>query len=138
MPSDNSHETEKLDETLDETFPASDAPANTTETGIRIGTTEEDLIVRDNRAASRFEVVTDGHVSFLQYKRRPGDIVLIHTEVPDALRGRGIGTVLARGALTAVQAEGLPIVVICPFVRAFLRRHPELRTPSIRDEDDKY
>ena len=28
----------KLDEALEETFPASDAPANTVETGIRIGT----------------------------------------------------------------------------------------------------
>lgn len=28
---------DKLDETLEETFPASDAPANTVETGIRIG-----------------------------------------------------------------------------------------------------
>ena len=136
MAPDNPHEAEKLDETLDETFPASDAPANTPETGIRLGTDVEDPPVRDNREASRFEAVKDGHLSFLQYTRRANDIVLIHTEVPEALRGHGIASVLARTALTAARAEGLPIVVICPFVRAYLRRHPEMRAPSIREEED--
>ena len=92
--------------------------------------------VRDNRAASRFEIVRDGLLSVLQYRRRANDIVLVHTEVPEALRGQGIASLLAHGALTAARAEGLPVVVICPFVRAYLRRHPEMRTESVRDEDE--
>jgi predicted GNAT family acetyltransferase len=137
MYSDDTHETEKLDETLDETFPASDAPANTVETGIRIATNGEDVVVRDNSEANRFEAVKDGHVSVLEYRRRPGEIVLIHTEVPEALRGHGIGNVLARRALAAAREEGLRIVVICPFVRAFLRRHPEMRTPAVREAESE-
>ena len=126
MEPDDPHEEEKLDEALVETFPASDPPANTTETGIRIGTDSEDLVVRDNRVASRFEIVKDGHVSYLQYTRRASDIVLIHTEVPEQLRGHGVASLLARTALESARSEGIPIVVICPFVRAYLRRHPEM------------
>lgn len=136
MDPNDPHEADKLDETLMETFPASDAPANTTETGIRIGTVSADLTVRDNRDASRFEVVKDGHLSFLQYKRRASDIVLIHTEVPVALQGHGIASLLAKTALQSARAEGMPVVVLCPFVRAYLRRHPEMRTGSVHDRDE--
>ena len=127
MEPDDPHEADKLEETLAETFPASDAPANTPETGIRIGTDSDNLVVRDNRDASRFEVVKDGYVSFLQYKRRVSDIVLIHTEVPAALQGHGIASLLAKTVLESAHAEGVPIVAICPFVRAYLQRHPEMR-----------
>jgi len=80
--------------------------------------------VRDNRDASRFEVVSDGQISFLQYERRPKAFVILHTEVPEPLRGRGIASLLARTALQAARAEGLAIVVRCPFVREYLRKHP--------------
>ena len=92
--------------------------------------------VRDNREGSRFEIVRDGLVSVLQYRRRANDIVLIHTEVPEALRGQGIASLLARAALTAARAEGLAVVVVCPFVRAYLRRHPEMRAESVREEHE--
>ena len=50
----------ELDETLEETFPASDAPANTVETGIRIGPVPRPPAVTDNREASQFELAVDG------------------------------------------------------------------------------
>jgi hypothetical protein len=46
---------------------------------------------------------------------------LIHTEVPPALRGRHLGDTLVKAALEAGRAAGLRIVVVCPFVRAYLR-----------------
>jgi hypothetical protein len=55
-----------LDETIDETFPASDAPANTVETGIRVGLPNDAPIV-DNREASRLELTVDGQTAVLQY-----------------------------------------------------------------------
>ena len=85
--------------------------------------------VRDNRAASRFELPVDGHIAFLEYERRPHSIVLKHTEVPESLRGRGIGAVLAKAALEMARAEGLRPVVHCPFVKAYLEKHPELAQP---------
>jgi predicted GNAT family acetyltransferase len=79
--------------------------------------------VRDHREASRFEAVVDGEVAFLQYERRPNAFVFLHTEVPESLRGRGIASQLAQVGLQSARAEGLPIVVRCPFVQAYLKKH---------------
>jgi predicted GNAT family acetyltransferase len=117
---------EALDETLEETFPASDPPGKTGETGIRLEVDrprESEPVVRDHPETSRFEAVIDGHVAFLQYERRPKAFVILHTEVPESLRGKGIGGQLAKTALEVARSEGLPIVVRCPFVRAYLQKH---------------
>ena len=82
------------------------------------------VVVRDRREASRFEALVDGQTAFLQYERRPGAIVLVHTEVPEALRGKGIGSEVVRFALQSARAEGLTIVAQCPFVRDYLKKHP--------------
>jgi predicted GNAT family acetyltransferase len=83
--------------------------------------------VVDNAAASRFELVVDGHVAFAEYRLAPHRIVFTHTEVPGALRGRGVGTALARGALDAARDRGLAVVPMCPFIAAYIRSHPEYR-----------
>ena len=84
-----------------------------------------ELVVRDHPEASRFEAVIGGQVAFLQYERRPDAFVFLHTEVPESLRGRGIASLLAKAGLQSARAEGLPIVVRCPFVRAYVRKHPD-------------
>ncbi len=81
--------------------------------------------VRDEPARNRYEIEIDGAVAILAYRRRPGSIALIHTEVPPALRGHGLAEVLARAALDAARADGLKVIPICPFVKKFLERHPE-------------
>jgi len=80
--------------------------------------------VTDNPEARRFEVAIEGHVAFLQYERKPPAMVLVHTEVPPALRGRGLADALAKTALASAHAEGLTIIAECPFVRTYMRRHP--------------
>ena len=115
----------KLDEALEETFPASDAPANTVETGIRIAAPYVTDIgdVSDNAAQSRFELNIDGHVAYLSYERGPNTLTLVHTEVPAEIRGRHIGDRLVEAALAIGRSEGRRLVVVCPFARAYLRRH---------------
>ena len=114
----------KLDEALEETFPASDAPANTVETGTRLGPVPLSSSVTDNREASQFELVVDGQTAVLTYERTPTSLVLVHTEVPPALRGRHLADALAKAAINAAHAERLQMVVVCPFVKAYLRQHP--------------
>jgi predicted GNAT family acetyltransferase len=111
-----------LDETIEETFPASDPPANTVETGIRIGPPAADVSATDNRQASRFELTIDGETAFLVYERTEEALTLVHTEVPPALRGRKIGDRLVEAALAAGHSAGLRIVAVCPFVRAYLKK----------------
>ena len=126
MEADNRSDDSRLDEALEETFPASDAPANTVETGIRIGTPLATDIgaVSDNVTGRRFELMVDGHVAYLEYERTPNTLTLIHTEVPVEIRGRHIADRLVEAALAIGRAEGRRIVVICPFARAYMRRHP--------------
>jgi len=81
--------------------------------------------VRDNVAQHRFELETDGHTAYLYYQLAPSVITLVHTEVPPALGGRGVGSTLVRGALDAIRAKGLKVVVKCPFVASYMGKHPE-------------
>jgi predicted GNAT family acetyltransferase len=81
--------------------------------------------VRDNKEKSRFEMDADGHVAFADYRREGNAIEFRHTEVPKALEGRGLGSALVRGALALAKAEGLAITARCPFVKAYIERHPE-------------
>jgi predicted GNAT family acetyltransferase len=113
-----------LDETLEETFPASDAPANTVETGVRLDGEPETTDIVDNREASRFEMTVDGHLAFLQYKRTPISLVLVHTEVPPPFRNRGLGTRLVEHGIRQAAIERVRMVPLCKFVKAYVQKHP--------------
>lgn len=74
----------------------------------------------------RYIVRLDGHVAEMTYSRAGERIVIIdHTGVPDALRGRGIGEALVRRGVEDARAEGLSIIPLCPFAKAQIARHPE-------------
>jgi predicted GNAT family acetyltransferase len=88
--------------------------------------TSVDLVVADNAEKQRYEARQGSEVvGFILYRLDPGRITLIHTEVAPALEGKGIASQLVTGALDDIRRRGLTIVPICPFVRAYLRRHPE-------------
>jgi uncharacterized protein len=73
----------------------------------------------------RFELERDGHVASLQYTVAGHVLALLHTEIPDALRGSGIASTLAQTALNWARDHHLKVDVVCPFVAAFLETHPE-------------
>jgi hypothetical protein len=129
MKDDVSARERALDEALEETFPASDAPANTVETGTRVGRDAPPAVI-DNREASQFEIVVDGQTALLAYRREGRSLVVVHTEVPPALRGRHLADALAQAAIDSARAEGLQIVPVCPFVQSYLRKHPQPTSPS--------
>ena len=81
--------------------------------------------IRDNIEQHRFELDADGGTAIMVYHLAPGVITLLHTEVPHALEGKGIGSAIVRGVLDQVRARGLKLVVKCPFVAAYMKRHPE-------------
>lgn len=83
--------------------------------------------VRDNAEKQRFELDVEGHTAFAEYNRAPGKIAFTHTEVPDALAGRGVASRLVQGALGAARAEGLKVVAKCPFVSGYILKHPEFK-----------
>jgi uncharacterized protein len=81
--------------------------------------------VANNEAASRFEISLDGHLAQLQYKRTPGQIAFIHTEVPKELGGRGLASQLAKTALDFARTNGLEVIPYCPFVASYVKKHTE-------------
>ena len=83
--------------------------------------------VRNNTAESRFELDVEGHIAAAYYDFKPGIITFTHTEVPEALSGRGIGSKLAKGALDAARAQKLKVIAKCPFIAAYIGKHPEYR-----------
>lgn len=85
-------------------------------------------VVRDNAAAHQYEVTVDGHTGILRYVRKPGVVHLVHTEVPPELQGRGLAGALVQTALDAARAAGDRVVPECPYVQAFLKRHPEYQS----------
>jgi len=81
--------------------------------------------LRDNPALSRFELDVEGHVAFANYQPRNGAWAITHTEVPYALRDRGIGSQLVRAVLEHARQQGMKVVPACGFVRHFMAQHPE-------------
>ena len=76
---------------------------------------------------SRFEIHVDGRTAgFAAYRMKdPRLMVLTHTEIDDAYEGRGLGSVLVRAALDSARDRGLSVRPDCPFVRAYIARHPD-------------
>lgn len=81
--------------------------------------------VRDNTERHRFELDVDDHVAFSNFKRDGGIITIMHTEVPAALKGRGIGSALVRGLLDIARVQQLKVVPLCPFVASYTAKHAE-------------
>jgi uncharacterized protein len=82
--------------------------------------------VTDVSDRRRFEIAVEGAVlGFAEYRRRPGVISFLHTEIDPAREGEGLGTLLVKAALDTARAEGLAVLPYCPFVRGFIDRHRE-------------
>lgn len=82
--------------------------------------------IRDNAELGRFEITVGDAVAFLEYTRGPSELVLVHTEVPAELRGRGLASRLARHAFALAEREGMRVEPVCPFQLAWVERHPEV------------
>jgi predicted GNAT family acetyltransferase len=92
------------------------------------GTASEPTVeVRDVRAGHRFVLVVDGALAgTAQYRLEGDDVAFLHTEIDPAYEGRGLGSAFVREALRQVADRGVAVLPYCPFVRAYLQRHPEL------------
>lgn len=85
-----------------------------------------DIRSAENGSHGRYSVTVDGHEAEMTYSRTSPKLIIVdHTGVPDALRGRGIGQALALHAVGQARAGGWKIMPLCPFFRAQAMRHPE-------------
>jgi uncharacterized protein len=92
-------------------------------------TTMADLTVTRNDDAHRYEGHLGEDTAIIDFRRRedgdPPVVVMTHTEVPDSMRGEGVGGELVRQALDDVRARGEAVVAECPFVASWVEEHPD-------------
>jgi uncharacterized protein len=96
----------------------------------------ENIAVQDNPGKSRYELVLDERVvGEILYRLEPDHVELLHTEVLPSVEGKGLGARLVAGALDDIRARGLHVVPFCPFVRSYIRRHPDYADLVVRDAE---
>ncbi|AEE47722.1 GNAT family N-acetyltransferase [Cellulomonas fimi] len=86
-----------------------------------------DVLVSDAPQAHRFEARDEAGelLGFAVYDGVGRTVVFTHTEVDPRHEGRGVASTLVRGALDSVRAQGRDVVALCPYVRAWIARHPD-------------
>jgi hypothetical protein len=75
--------------------------------------------------SGRFELERDGQVAYLTYTLSGRVLELLETEVPEALRGKGMASSLAKTALEWARENHMKVDVVCPSVAGYLKTHPE-------------
>lgn len=94
-------------------------------------TTDYKLI--DNAEKHQYEFHIDGLVPRIEYiLSKNGEIYLTHTEVPSALEGKGVASQLVLKTLEDIERRNLRLVPLCPFVAAYIQRHPEWKRVVMR------
>jgi len=81
--------------------------------------------IRDNTEEQRFELMVEGQRAEAYYTLEGKVLTFTHTDVPQVLSGRGVGSRLIKGALDQARARGLKVRATCPFVSAYLGKHKE-------------
>ena len=77
------------------------------------------------KTPTQYEIEIDGAKAFIVYKESSSTITLIHTEVEDALQGKGASTAVIEKTLASIEESGKKLNPLCPLVVAYIKRHPE-------------
>lgn len=81
--------------------------------------------VVDNKEERRFETFIDGYPAIIEYSVKPEVLILEHTEVDPALKGKGVASDLVENVLLQIELQGLKVVPKCPFIKKYIEKHPE-------------
>ncbi|MGD2133829.1 MAG: GNAT family N-acetyltransferase [Maricaulaceae bacterium] len=88
--------------------------------------TEIDIRREDGETGGRWVAIVDGHEAQAVYSRVNDQLVIIdHTDVPDALRGRSVGKALISRAVEDARAESFQVIPLCPFAKALFDKTPD-------------
>lgn len=89
----------------------------------------QELNVKQNKKSHRFEINFGEDSAFIEYQEIGDNVIaMTHTEVPPRFEGQGVGSKLVKDSLEMVKAEGKKVDPLCPFVAAYIERHPEYKS----------
>lgn len=92
-----------------------------------MGSLENQLVL--NQEKKRFELEVEGKIAFIEFILNNENIIfLTHTEVPIGLEGKGVGSAIVSKTLNYIKEKGYTLAPLCPFVAAYVKRHPEWKT----------
>jgi uncharacterized protein len=95
---------------------------------LRIMAVMDDTTLQDHPESHRFELLAGGEVAaYAEYNVLKNALLFTHTEVQPQHEGKGFGSRLAKFALDEVRGRGLHAIPACPFIAAYIRKHPEYR-----------
>ncbi|MET0132270.1 MAG: GNAT family N-acetyltransferase [Kibdelosporangium sp.] len=101
--------------------------------------TDETAVPRvvHNEAEHRYEVFHEDELAgFTRYRLTGDQVVFTHTQIDDKFGGKGLGKVLAAGALDDVVQRGKVIVPVCPFIAGFVKKN-SLYGPHVKWPDEQ-
>jgi predicted GNAT family acetyltransferase len=104
------------------------APDQAARQPTRLPTERPPLAIHDVPDRHRYEArlgETGRLAAILSYEASETWVALLHTEVQDGFEGQGIGSHLVQWVIDDLRARGLSVIPRCPFVVAWLERHPE-------------
>jgi hypothetical protein len=81
--------------------------------------------ISNNTQQQQFQVRVNSEMAYLEYRWNNNLLALMHTLVPESLEGHGLASALAKYALEYARENKLKVLVYCPFVATYLKRHPE-------------
>lgn len=87
----------------------------------------------NNEQRQHFETKLGDEYAFIEYRWRKGALVLMHTLVPEGHEGKGIAGALAKFVLDYARSKKLQLIVYCPYVRAYMKKHPEYNDLLVPD-----
>ena len=97
----------------------------------------DNLPLLKNEVAKQFEMEVGGQTAVIVYLEHHFTITLLHTEVPSALEGKGVATAIIEKTLVYLEKNHFRLIPLCPFVAAYIKRHPEWKMildKSVRDK----
>lgn len=87
----------------------------------------EDSQIKNNEQQMQFEYAENGEIARLEYRFHDNKIALMHTLVPESMKGKGVASKLAEAAFIYAKEVDKKVMVYCPFVAVHVKRHPELK-----------
>jgi hypothetical protein len=88
----------------------------------------ENIALVKNETKKRFEIEVNGHFAFINYGEREHQIALVHTEAEPELAGTGAAAAVVEKTLEFIKSSGKKLLPFCPYVFAFIKKHPEWKT----------
>ena len=79
----------------------------------------------NNEAEHRFEMEIEDQYAFIDYSKTGDTYLLIHTEVPESLRGQGVAAALVEKTFAYLEENQLKMRPFCAYIQAYLKTHPD-------------